>query len=208
MGRRTLVIYDFAWYHLNFLIYEENFILFFISASPSSPPRGLGPALFNLAWLEAAWYFSEGGHVTTRNIQSKKCCAKCALLCYPSTEFESTFNVYWHGVGAAGLSCTELSYCWEFPFLRGPGRQGRNSIWYCVNGMPQKETLDSAAYTCMLSFSIVVSHLSFNFLCLLFLYSIYLGGAIATYIVFCIDPNILALTVLLLALLAIAQTKV
>ncbi len=29
-------------------------------------------------------------------------------------------------------------------------------------------------YTCMLSYSIVVSHLSFNFLCLLLLYSIYL----------------------------------
>ncbi len=24
------------------------------------------------------------------------------------------------------------------------------SMWYCVNGMPQKETLDRAAYTCML----------------------------------------------------------
>ncbi len=27
---------------------------------------------------------------------------------------------------------------------------GGNSICYCVNGMPQKDTLDSAAYTCML----------------------------------------------------------
>ncbi len=137
--------------------------------------------LYSVAWLEAAWYFSEGGHVRTRDSRFKKCCAKCVLLYYPSTEFESTFNVYWHGVGAAGLICTELSF-WEFPFLRGAGRQGRNSIWYCVNGMPQKETLDIVAYTCMLSYPIVVSHLSFNFLCLLFLYSIYLGGAIATYI--------------------------
>jgi hypothetical protein len=34
--------------------------------------------------------------------------------------------------------------------LRGGCRQGRNSIWYCVNRMPQKETLDKAAYTCLL----------------------------------------------------------
>ncbi len=33
--------------------------------------------------------------------------AKCVLLYYPSSEFESTFNAYRYGVGAAGLSCTE-----------------------------------------------------------------------------------------------------
>ncbi len=54
----------------------------------------------------------------------------------------------WHSEGAAGLSSIELSI-WEL-FLRGGSRQGGNSIWYCVNGMPQKETLDRAAYTCML----------------------------------------------------------
>jgi hypothetical protein len=48
----------------------------------------------------------------------KKFWANYVLLCYPSTEFKSAFNVYWHGDGAAGLSCTELSI-WEFPFLRG-----------------------------------------------------------------------------------------
>ncbi len=43
--------------------------------------------------------------------------------------------------------------------------------------MPQKYTLDNVAYTCLLSYPIVVSHLSFNFLCLLLLYiSIYLSG--------------------------------
>jgi hypothetical protein len=44
------------------------------------------------------------------------------------SEFESTFNEYWHVEGAAGLSCTELSI-WEFPFLRGGGgrRQWGNS---------------------------------------------------------------------------------
>jgi hypothetical protein len=42
------------------------------------------------------------------------------------------------------------SSTWELPFLRGGCRQGRNSIWFCVNGMPQKETLDKAAYTCLL----------------------------------------------------------
>ncbi len=60
----------------------------------------------------------------------------------------------------------------------GPaGRGGIVPIWYCVNGMPQKETLDNVAYTCILSYPIVVSHLSFNFLCLLLLYSIYLSGS-------------------------------
>ncbi len=39
----------------------------------------------------------------------------------------------------------------------------------CVNGMPQKDTLNNEAYTCMLSYLFDVFHLSFNFLCLLFL---------------------------------------
>ncbi len=42
--------------------------------------------------------------------------------------------------------------------------------------MPQKDTRDDVAYTCMLSYPIVVPHLSFNFLLLLLLYSIYLSG--------------------------------
>ncbi len=45
------------------------------------------------------------------------------------------------GVAVAGLSYTEQSI-WEFPFLRGDSRQGGISIWYCVNVLPQKETLD------------------------------------------------------------------
>jgi hypothetical protein len=36
-------------------------------------------------------------------------------------------------------------------------------------GMTQKDTLDSVAYTCVLLYSIDVFHLSFNFLCLLLL---------------------------------------
>ncbi len=59
----------------------------------------------------------------------KKCCVNCVLLYYSSTEFKSAFNVFWdfwHGKGAAGLSCTELTI-WEFPLLRGACRQGRNS---------------------------------------------------------------------------------
>ncbi len=42
--------------------------------------------------------------------------------------------------------------------------------------MPQKETLDKAAYTCLL-YPIDVFQLSFNFLCLLLLYSIYLNDS-------------------------------
>ncbi len=39
----------------------------------------------------------------------KKCCEKCVLLYYPSTEFKGVVNVYWHGEEAAWLFCTELS---------------------------------------------------------------------------------------------------
>jgi hypothetical protein len=41
----------------------------------------------------------------------------------------------------------------------------------CPEGNPGK-----CAYTCLLSYSIVVSHLSFNYLCLLLLYNMYLCG--------------------------------
>ncbi len=44
-----------------------------------------------------------------------------------------------------------------------------------MNGTPQKDTLDNVSYTCMLSYPIVVSQLSFNFLYLLLLYSIYIS---------------------------------
>jgi hypothetical protein len=54
-------------------------------------------------------------------------------------------------------------------FLFRGGLVGRRGIVYDINGMPQKETLDSAAYTCMLSYPINVFHLSFNFLCLVLL---------------------------------------
>ncbi len=87
--------------------------------------------------------------------QFKKCCMECVLQYYPTTEFQSTFNVYWHGEGAAGLSCTELSI-WKFPFLRGVCWQGWTSILW---------KYPKPAYTCMLSYSIDVIHLRFNFLC-------------------------------------------
>ncbi len=73
-----------------------------------------------------------------------------------------------------GYSCTELSM-WEFPFLEGACRQGGNVIlfkWDAPAGNPGK-----CAYTCILSYSIVVSHLSFNFHCLLLLQCIYLRDA-------------------------------
>ncbi len=43
--------------------------------------------------------------------------------------------------------------------------------------MPKKDTLDSVAYTCMLSFPIDVFHLSFNFLSAVTL-DIYLGAGV------------------------------
>ncbi len=128
--------------------------------------KGLGPST-TLAW--PGWKQPDiAVKVDTARLNTsrfKNSCEKCVLLNYPSTEFKSAFNVYWHGEGAARLSCIEPSI-WEFPFLRGACWQGENSIWYCVNGMPQKDTLDNVAYTCMLPYPIVVSHLRFNFLCL------------------------------------------
>ncbi len=47
--------------------------------------------------------------------------------------------------------------------------------WDTPEGNP-----DNIAYTCMLSDPIIVSHLRFNFLCLLLLYSIYLCGCTGT----------------------------
>ena len=101
-------------------------------------PKGVGPGM-TLAW--PGWKQSviavevDTGRLETSRF--KKCYANCVLLYFPST-----FNVYWHGGGAAGLSCTELSI-WEFPFLRGVCWQGWTSIWYCEKGMPQKDTLDN-----------------------------------------------------------------
>ncbi len=65
----------------------------------------------------------------------------------------------------------------SFLFLRGVCWQGWTSIWYCEKGMPQKDTLDNLR-TPLLSYSNVVFHLSFNFLCLLLLYSIYICGSL------------------------------
>jgi hypothetical protein len=61
----------------------------------------------------------------------------------PGSEFKSVVNVYWHGEGAAGLSCTELSI-WEFPSLRGGSRQWGNSTymilceWDAPEGHPEQ----------------------------------------------------------------------
>ncbi len=106
-------------------------------------PKGVGPSN-SLAW--PGWKHSDiAVEVDTARLETsqfKKFCANCVLLYFPSTEFKSAFNVYWHGEGTAGLSCTELTI-WEFPFLRGVCWQGWTTIWYCENGMPQKDTLDN-----------------------------------------------------------------
>ncbi len=105
--------------------------------------KGVGPGMI-LAW--PGWKQSviavevDTGRLETSRF--KKCYANCVLLYFPSTEIKSAFNVYLHGGGAAGLSCTELSI-WEFPFLRGVCWQGWTSLWYCEKGMPQKDTLDN-----------------------------------------------------------------
>ncbi len=83
--------------------------------------------------------------------QFKKCCMECVLLYYPSTEFQFTFI---------------LGY-WKWGSI----------IWYCENGMPQKDTLDnlrtpvcfrilSTSFTSVSIFSVwCYSSVSFFFYC-------------------------------------------
>ncbi len=111
------------------------FLVRYTSHSHPPPPRpnqgGRAQHDFSLAWLEAAWYFSESGQVQLQTSRFKKGCVKCVVLYYPRTEFERTFNVYWNVIWAARLSCSELSI-WEFPFLRGGCRQGGtvyDNVW-------------------------------------------------------------------------------
>ena len=106
--------------------------------------------------------------------QFKKCCMECVLLYYPSTEFQSTFNVYWHGEGAAGLSSKELSI-WEFPSLRGGSWKSGSIVYDIVWRRCSRRTPWMMLRTPVCSYPIIVTHLSFKFLCLLLLYSIYLN---------------------------------
>ncbi len=99
---------------------------------------GRGPTLAWPGWKQSVIAVEvDTGRLETSRF--KKCSANCVLLYFPSTEIKSAFNVYWHGGGASGLSCTELSI-WEFPFLRGVCWQRWTSIWYSEKGMPQKDT--------------------------------------------------------------------
>ncbi len=63
------------------------------------------------------------------------------------------------------LCCTELSI-WEFLFWGGGCRQWGNSIWYCVNGMPQKDTLEMLCTpVCFRILSMSFSSVSIFFVC-------------------------------------------
>ncbi len=100
---------------------------------PYLPPKGVGPST-TLSW--PGWKQPDNPvEVDTARLETcwfKNGFAKCVLLYFPSIEFESTFNAYWNGVGAAGLSCTELSIL-EFPFLReGGGAVGSGGIVYDI----------------------------------------------------------------------------
>ncbi len=99
--------------------------------------KGVGPGL-TLAW-PGRRQPDIPVEVDTDRLQTsrfKKCYANYVLLYFPSTEFKSAFNVYWHGGGAAGLSCTELSI-WEFPFLGGPVGRGGMYMILCEGDAPE-----------------------------------------------------------------------
>ncbi len=124
---------------------------------------------FSLAWLEAAWYCSWSGHITILHEPAHEMLCKLwiTLHYYPITEFKCAFNVYTDTMKELPGYPLQNSPSGSFLSWGGPvGRGGGDSIWYCVNGMPQKDTLDSAAYTSVCSYPIDVFHLSFNFLCL------------------------------------------
>ncbi len=96
--------------------------------------------------------------------QSKKCCIEC-VYCTP-LELNSRVLLLYTDM-AWCRSCRVILYRTVHlgvSFFEGGCRQGWTSIWYCVNGTPQKDT-GKPAYICMLSYSIDVFHLSFNFLC-------------------------------------------
>ncbi len=98
------------------------------------------------------WALSEPFAACSRLVYGLKFSNAKLIFIRPVLSYFAVATATWQHwrQGAAGLSCTELSIC-EFPFLRGFCWQGWNSIWYCVNGMPQKDTLDNVTYTCMLS---------------------------------------------------------
>ncbi len=86
-----------------------------------------------------------------------------------NSRVQCSLNVYWNGKELLGYPAQNFP-SGSFLFFEGGGvAAGGNSKWLCVNGMSQKDTLDNVAYTCMLLYPIDVSHLSFNFLCLLLL---------------------------------------
>ncbi len=112
------------------------------SLSPHSPQfqqGGWAQHDFSLAYLQAAWYFSEGGHGMTRNSRFKKGCVKWELLCYPSSEFKSAFNVYWHGRSCRVILCRTVHLEVSF-FEGGLSAGGGGGIVYDIvwKGCPRR----------------------------------------------------------------------
>ena len=72
---------------VNLLLYSTVFVYIH--------PKGVGPGP-TLAW--PGWKQPDiSVKVDTARLEAgqfKKCCMECVLLYYPSTEFQSTFNVY------------------------------------------------------------------------------------------------------------------
>ncbi len=97
---------------------------------------------FSLAWLEATWYSSGSGHGTTGNMPVQEWFCKMCITILPQYwiwEYFSCILTRWR-------SCRVVLYrtvhLWD-SFFEGGCRQWRNSIWYCVNGMLQKGTLEN-----------------------------------------------------------------
>ncbi len=125
---------------------------------------------FSLALLEAAWYCSGSGHGTTRNEPVQKMLCKLCINLYITQVLNSRVLLMYSDT-VKELTGYPVQKCPSGSFLSwgGPAGRGWKSIWYCVNGIPQKDTLDSVAFTCRPSYPIDVFYLSFNFLCLLLL---------------------------------------
>ncbi len=99
---------------------------------------------FSLAWLEAAWYCSESGHGTTRNEPVQK--MLCKLCIYYSTTLVLNSRVllmYTDTVKELPGYPVQNCPCGSFLFWGGSFGRGTNCMCYCLNGMPQKETLEN-----------------------------------------------------------------
>ncbi len=128
---------------------------------------------FSLAWLEAAWYFSEGGHGPTRS----RSVQKMLHVYYCTTPVLNSRVLLMYTDTVKVLQGYHVQNSPSGSFLLWGGALGSEGVVYDIvwRRCPRR-TPWMMLRTPVCSYPIIVTHLSFNFLCLLLLYSIYLNG--------------------------------